>query len=145
MFELFRNSCKFFFGYYPKSNVQTKTNQKLEQYLSCFTHQQDDWVNFLHLAEFDYKNLIHSSTVYSPFFANMGFHPHWTMLEHPKVPINSATEDCLVHLKRFKQPFLKTCVMLKQKKVSYRQRLGSSMKFQIGDHGMNYLKTKGFN
>jgi hypothetical protein len=37
--------------------------------------QQDDWVNWLPLAEFAANNVISETTGVSPFFANYGFHP----------------------------------------------------------------------
>ena len=53
------------------------TNQTLEQYPRCFiNYQQDDWVDYLHFADFSYNNAIHSSTKLTPFFANTGVHPH---------------------------------------------------------------------
>jgi hypothetical protein len=71
----------------------------LEQFLRYFiNYQQDDWVNLLYLAEFSYNNSVHSSTRYSPFFANIGYHPRWTVLEHPKLPTNPAVEDRLSRL-----------------------------------------------
>ena len=32
-----------------------------------------------------YKNSTHSSTRYILFFANIGYYPHWTMIDHPKI------------------------------------------------------------
>ena len=53
----------------------------LEQYLRCFiSYQQDYWSNILHLAEFAYKNMVHSSTKVTPFFAYTGNHPRWCIL-----------------------------------------------------------------
>ena len=47
-----------------------RTNQTPYQYLHCFiNYQQDDWVDFLHMAEFAYNNSIHSSTeIHTIFF-----------------------------------------------------------------------------
>ena len=89
MFKLLQISAKLSLGYHPETNGQSeRTNQTLEQYLCCFiNYQQDDWVDFLHLAEFACNNSIHSSTRYSPFFANTGCHPRWTMNAHPEVPV----------------------------------------------------------
>ncbi|KAF8750365.1 Reverse transcriptase (RNA-dependent DNA polymerase) [Rhizoctonia solani] len=45
-------------AYHPRTNGQTKRiNQILEAYLRCYTsYQQDDWVDYLPLAEFAYNN-----------------------------------------------------------------------------------------
>ena len=99
MLKLLRVSAKLSSGYHPETNGQTeRTNQTLEHYLRCFiNYQQDDWVDFLHLAEFAYNNSVHSSTGYSPFFANTGSHPRWTMTKHPEVPLSRLSRLQEVH------------------------------------------------
>src|SRR5467141_2565681 len=64
-------------AYHPETNGQTeRVNQILEQYLWIYiNYQQDNWVDFLPLAEFAYNNTSHSATMVTPFFANKGFHP----------------------------------------------------------------------
>ena len=45
-----------------------QVNQELEQYLRLFVgERQDDWYTLLPLAEFSYKNHVHSSTQQTPF------------------------------------------------------------------------------
>ena len=75
-------------AFHPQSNGQTeRTNQTLEQYLRCFiTHLQDDWMEHLSTAEFAYNNSEHSSTSFSPFYANTGLHPVFI----PHLPITTA-------------------------------------------------------
>src|SRR5467141_680408 len=64
-------------AYHPETDGQTeRVNQILEQYLQIYiNYQQDDWVDFLPLAEFAYNTTSHSATMVTPFFANKGFHP----------------------------------------------------------------------
>ena len=51
-------------------------NQELEQYLWLFTSErQDDWVDLLAMAEFQYNNHIHSLTQQTPFLPDSGQHP----------------------------------------------------------------------
>ena len=71
-------------AYRQQTNGQTeRVNQCLEQYLRCYcTHLQDNWTTLLPLAEFSYNNATSSSTRYSPFYANYGFHPN-ILLESP--------------------------------------------------------------
>jgi len=53
-----------------------QVNQELEQYLWLFvSERQDDWVDLLPMAEFQYNNHIHSSTQQTPFFLDSGQHP----------------------------------------------------------------------
>ena len=76
-FQLLGMKINLFTVYHPYTNEQTKReNQILEQYLCCIVnYQQDDWTNFLYLAEFVYNNTIHSSTKQTPFIFNYGHHP----------------------------------------------------------------------
>ncbi|KAF7338861.1 Transposon Tf2-12 polyprotein [Mycena sanguinolenta] len=64
-------------AYHPQTDGLTeRTNQTLETYLRAYvSYQQDDWVDYLPLAEFAFNNSVNSSTQQSPFFANTGFHP----------------------------------------------------------------------
>src|SRR5882724_10853470 len=50
--------------YHPETNGQTEqVNQILEHFLWVYiNYQQDDWVNFLPLAEFAYNITLHSAT-----------------------------------------------------------------------------------
>ena len=137
MFKLLHTSCKLSSGYHPETNGQSeRTNQTIEQYLRCFVnYQQDDWVDLLHSAEFAYNNSEHSSTGYSPFFANIGYHPRWTMLEHPELPTNPAAEDRLTRLQEIQDilSYHLRDAQNTQKKVADRHRRDSSTTFQVGD------------
>src|SRR5258708_7490540 len=68
-------------GYHPEGDGQTEcANQVLEQYLQVYTnYQQDDWVTLLPMAEFTYNNAMNATTGVSPFFANKGYHPEFTV------------------------------------------------------------------
>jgi hypothetical protein len=47
-------------------------NQVLEGYLHIFTSQrQDDWDDFPYTGEFQYNNMVHSSTQQTPFMVDM--------------------------------------------------------------------------
>ena len=69
-----------------KSNTRT---------ISLVFHQLSiGWLGGLFtLVEFSYNNLIHSSTGYTPFFANIGYHPRWIMIEHLEILKNPIVED----------------------------------------------------
>ncbi len=48
----------------------------MEQYLRVYINfYQDDWMDWLLLAEFVANNQVSEVTGFSPFFANYGFHP----------------------------------------------------------------------
>ena len=50
--------------HYPQTDGQTEhVNQEIETYLRMFiNHRQDDWADWLPIAEFAYNNHIHTST-----------------------------------------------------------------------------------
>ncbi len=54
-----------------------RCNAFIEQYLRCYSRSffHDDWVEWIHLAEFVYNNSINDSTKQSPFYTNYGFYP----------------------------------------------------------------------
>jgi transposase InsO family protein len=64
-------------AFHPQTNGQTeRINAELEQYLRLFVDwAQDDWVDWLPLAEFAGNNTTSETTGVSPFYANYGFHP----------------------------------------------------------------------
>ncbi len=76
-------------AYHPRTDGLTeRTNQTLETYLRAYcSYQQDDWVDYLPLAEFAYNNLENASTGHTPFYANYGFHPAF----EPKITQDATT------------------------------------------------------
>ena len=88
--------------HHPESNGQTeRTNQTLEQYLRCIiSYQQDDWVDWLAIAEFAYNNSIHSSTKQTPFFTVLGQHPRWSFIPDVTTSINPQAEHRLQQLQQ---------------------------------------------
>jgi hypothetical protein len=70
-------------SYHPQTDGQTeRTNQTLEQYLCCYVnYQQDNWSDFLPMAEFTYNNTVKPGMLASPFFLNYSFHPRMDFLK----------------------------------------------------------------
>jgi hypothetical protein len=64
-------------AFHPETDGQTeRINAILEQYLRAFMNfSQNDWVDWLPLAEFASNNATSETTGVSPFYANYGFHP----------------------------------------------------------------------
>ena len=65
-------------AYDPQTDGHTEwINQEVKQYLQIYVnHLQDDWVEWLPIAEFSYNNKIQMSTGYSSFSANHGHCPN---------------------------------------------------------------------
>ena len=93
LLQTFGTSVNLSSTYHPQTDGQTeRVNQILEQYLRCtVSYQQEDWVDFLAMAEFAYNNSIHASTKVSPFFANYGFHPRFN-ISIPATSVNPSAE-----------------------------------------------------
>jgi len=63
-------------AYHPQTDGQTeRVNQEIEQYLRVFTNfLQDDWADWLPMAEFSYNDKVHTSMGFSPFYTMLGFY-----------------------------------------------------------------------
>jgi len=72
-----------FTAWHPQTDGQMEhVNQELDQYLQLFVNeQQDDWYDFLPMAEFQHNNHVHSATQQPLFLLDtrriscMGFEP----------------------------------------------------------------------
>lgn len=82
-------------AYHPQTDGQTeRINQMLEKFLRCFcSYNQDDWVDYLPIAEYAYNNAKSSSTQLSPFFASKGYHPSFEPTFSPSVTTVPAAAD----------------------------------------------------
>jgi len=65
-------------AWHPQTDGQTEcVKQELDQFLHLFVNeQQDDWYNFLPIAEFQHNNHIHSTMQQPPFLLDTGRIPH---------------------------------------------------------------------
>jgi hypothetical protein len=72
-------------AFHPQTDCQTEQmNAGMEQYLRVFDyHQQDDWVQWLPLAEFAANNGVSESTKCTPFFAVQGVDPQMSFAGEP--------------------------------------------------------------
>jgi hypothetical protein len=64
-------------AFHPETDGQTEiANASVNKFLRAFvSFTQDDWVDWLPLAEFAMNNQVNETTGISPFFANYGFNP----------------------------------------------------------------------
>src|SRR5260221_8863477 len=64
-------------SYHLQTDGQTeRMNQEIEAYLWVFmSHQQDNWADWLLLAEFAYNNKVHTATCQTPFELDTRQHP----------------------------------------------------------------------
>ena len=64
-------------AWHPETDGQTEiVNAAMNKYLRAYvSFTQDDWVDWLPLAEFATNNQVNETTGISPFFANYGYNP----------------------------------------------------------------------
>lgn len=69
-------------AFHPQTDGQVeRINALLEDYLSHFvSEEQSDWAKWLPIAEFSYNNTPSSSTKFTPFFTQEGYHPRFNSL-----------------------------------------------------------------
>jgi transposase InsO family protein len=86
-------------AYHPQTNRQTKRiNREVEKYLCMFVnHRQNNWADWLPLAQFAYNNAVHEATGFMPFFLNKGCNPRvlpTNPVEESGTPTTKHLEDC---------------------------------------------------
>ena len=64
-------------AYHPQTNGQVEcSHQEMETFLHHYVnHLQDDWEDWLAIAEYQYNDKVHTSTRHMPFYLNYGHHP----------------------------------------------------------------------
>ena len=64
-------------AFYPQTDGQIeRQNSIMEAYIRAFVNfEQDNWAEFLPMAEFAYNNVKNTSMGYTPFELNCGFYP----------------------------------------------------------------------
>jgi hypothetical protein len=87
-------------AYHLRTNRQMeRTNWEVERYLWAYVEeQQEDWADWLSLAEFSYNNVVHEATGSTPFYLNHGRHPR-RFPTTDKTSTNLATEDLVKALR----------------------------------------------
>lgn len=92
---MWRNICiglninhKLSSTHHPQTDGQSeRANQAMEVYLRHFVNQrQDDWAEYLPIAEFCINNHVNSSTGVTPFFASFGHHPRLDFMPESQSP-----------------------------------------------------------
>ena len=122
-------------AYHPQTDSQTEwVNQCVEQYLRNFcSYQQDDWVDWLGVAEFHYNHLIHDSTRISPFYANYGFNPSFS-IPHLHQSLTPATSDFLSHLSIIRSELMAKLKLVQESaKLKYDTHRAVAPTFDMGD------------
>ena len=126
---------KYSMAFHLRTDGQTEqVNAILESYLHHFcSYQQDDWVDYLGLAEFVYNNAASDVMKTSLFFANYGYHPclDFPLTRTVNVPAADTLADCLRSI--HEELIAQLCHSQECAKRHYDAHRLPSPDFQIGD------------
>jgi hypothetical protein len=121
----------FTLGYHPEGDRQTYCN-----------FQQDNWDSLLPIAEFCYNNTPSFTTGVSPFFANKGYNPAFTV--YSKYELASLKAQELVT--DLQELHSKLQVNIQESQEHYQQSVDKNwippLEFKVGDKA--FVKTKFF-
>jgi transposase InsO family protein len=121
-------------AYHPQTQGQVENlNKWMEMYLRIFCGQrQQDWVEWLPLAEFAYNNHTHPTTETSPFYANYRYHP--TMSNIPLEGQKENTHERVEQIKKV-QGQLEGAILKAQEaqKRAYDQWKNSTPTYAVGE------------
>jgi len=140
--EMLGIKSKLSMAFHPQTDRQTeRVNQELEQYLRMFIdHKQEQWPEWLGIAEFAYNNKVHSSTRMSPFKANYEQDPRMGF-ETRKKGKYAGTENFIEKMKEIQEKAKAVLgkVQADIKKYTNKKR-SDAEKYKVGDLVM--LSTK---
>ena len=127
--------------FHPQTDGQTeKVNQELEQYLRMFIdHRQEQWPDWLGIAEFAYNNKVHSSTKTLPFRVNYRQDPRMGFEMRKKGKYKGA-EKFVTKIKEIQEK-VKVALGKVQEEMKYADRKRAEVdEYKVGDLVM--LSTK---
>ena len=123
-------------AFHPQTDGQTeRMNQTVEQYLRIYcNYHQDDWSELLSLAEFSYNNAQHASIGCSPFYANYGYNPRFTVDLHPfsNHPIPAA-EEMAKRLKSIHEDLTELIKVTQNQQARYYDAKHKRVEYNVGD------------
>jgi len=135
---------KLSMAYHPQTDGQIKrTNQKLEQYLRMYVnHRQNNWSEWLAMAEFAFNNKVHTATKMSLFQVNYGKEPRIGFDIRKKRKNEKAEEFAREMKERHKET--RVALMKSQEKMKRQaDRIRKEAKeYKVGDRVL--INTKDF-
>lgn len=122
-------------AYHPQTDGQTeRANQEVEQYLRLFVnYRQDDWAEWLSLAEFCHNNRIQASTKQTPFILNTGRHPRMGTEPSRDSKVKSA-DDFVKHMQETRKEAEAALYKAADDMARfYDQTRGEAVAYKVGD------------
>ena len=109
-------------SFHPQTDGQTeRTNRTLEEMLRAYVnYKQDNWDEYLPLAEFAYNNSKQASTGFTPFELDCGQHPITppSLAITPNTPVE-ATNEFLLHWNNMLKIAKDNLIIAKQRQQQY--------------------------
>jgi len=140
--EMLGVKSKLSMAFHPQTDGQTeRVNQELEQYLRMIIdHRQEQWPEWLGVAEFVYNNKAHSSTRMTPFKANYRQDPRMGF-EGRKKGKYAGAEKFIKKMKEIQEEAKATLGKAQANMKKYADRKRSDVEeYKVGDLVM--LSTK---
>jgi len=135
---------KLSMAYHPETDGQMeRTNQELEQYLRMYVnHRQNNWAEWLAMAEFAFNNKVHTATKMSLFQVNYGREPRMGF-DIRKKGKNEKAEEFVKEMKERHEEARAALVKLqeKMKRQADRNRKEAE-EYRVGDKVL--ISTKDF-
>jgi len=123
-------------AFHPQTDGQTeRMNQTIEQYLRIYcNYLQDNWSSLLSLAEFSYNNAHHPSINCSPFYANYGYNPSFTIdLRKPATNVAPAAKDHAEVLRNLHEQLTENLKSAQNHQAKYYDAKHKRVEFSVGD------------
>src|SRR5277367_5976491 len=135
LFHLLGTSQNPSTAYHLQTDGQSeRMNQTLEQYLRIFvSFRQNNWKEWLSLAEFSYNDSAHAATQQTPFFLNYGQHP-WKGDDTRREARTEAAGQFAEKMRKVRedaQAALKQAA--EQMKIAHDKRARKSVEYAKGD------------
>jgi len=135
---------KLFTAYHPQTDGQIeRTNQELEQYLRMYiNHRQNNWSEWLTMAEFAFNNKVHTATKMLPFKANYGREPR-IGFDIRKKRKNEKVEEFVREMKeRYEEARVALVKSQEEMKKQVDRNRKEAKKYRVGDKVL--ITTKDF-
>lgn len=141
LFKLTGTKLAMSTAFHPQSDGQTeRVNRTLEDMLRAYVnYRQDDWDEYLVSAEIAINNSAQSSTKFSPFFMNYGFHPNFPLRQKLKAN-NPTAEDVFQTLSSTLEQAKLNLQRAQQRQSHYANLKRREVEFEVGDRV--YLSTE---
>ena len=124
-------------SFHPQTDGQMEQmNQTIEQYIRLYcNYQPDNWTELLSLAEFAYNNAFQTTIKCSPFYANYGYHPRFSMTpQNQKITMSAPAAATLANqLRTLHEKLIENIKLAQNHQAKFYDARHKPIEFQRGD------------